>query len=737
MTIRPASSTDFDHLETFVWQSIFPAFDIDGLTDEQRAENDAMVESARDEVITALSTLSCTVLVAIDPKLRRLAGYVVTDSSPRSYAELRTIVVKKAYWGKGVATRLLDAALEAVGRHRPVSLAVRYFNDRAKAFFAKHGFADTGELAGDYAIPRTLMIREGAEEPPMTAGDVDGVDAPTPDGQVGKDASVPKTSSPFDGLAADDFPSEADEPVFESLPDYNLSADASPDYTPPADYTLTTDDTPFFLTGDNALAADESDAPLFGETTLDAATQTELADFIARAKASKAKPRPQTTRRSGKPTMPTAPVEKAPDTPRPPVTSQSFQFDFGPVKKPVEVEQNSSASTSAETTVANDLAQTNLPGGTAVEPGQPAIFSPDPVEATEGTAGKTCPTCGTPLPPGAKFCHNCGTPQTVSPGNEAVSAVPAAPDEPDATESDPKTPDAEILRPVDGRTDTFAGDPLDITPQVDKRSAPYPHQSVPAEEPHAVANDGEHRKNDEPAGEPVTTTELSQDFRDRLYERVQRYFGAGAIGSYTTILENDYDFQRVRDGSLAILAAWLNDNPGHPDRAHRTLHIQEDLVEYFLVKAAGEVHRQSFPQRLLRHQSVDWQTVDIFRLVMDYLDFEEETEIVYTDFTTMPPRALKNATQSFLRAARDERVLFVCDQSLISKAKNGFAMTDAGIYWKNIFQPPGQSLYKLMSPPKLEDGHLTVDGQFFDAGARLNIKIAMLLDKLRRIAPPG
>ena len=118
---------------------------------------------------------------------------------------------------------------------------------------------------------------------------------------------------------------------------------------------------------------------------------------------------------------------------------------------------------------------------------------------------------------------------------------------------------------------------------------------------------------------------------------------------------------------------------------------------------------------------------------MDYLDFERETDRVYTDFVTMPTRALKNATKSFLHAARDERILFICDQSLISQAKNGFAMTDAGIYWKNIFQPAGSSLYKLMQAPKIENGHLVIDNQYFDAGASLNLKIALLLDKLRRM----
>jgi hypothetical protein len=38
-----------------------------------------------------------------------------------------------------------------------------------------------------------------------------------------------------------------------------------------------------------------------------------------------------------------------------------------------------------------------------------------------------------------------------------------------------------------------------------------------------------------------------------------------------------------------------------------------------------------------------------------------------------------------------------------------------------------------MESVSLGQGHLEIDGQFFNAGARLNLKMAVLLDKLRRI----
>ena len=118
---------------------------------------------------------------------------------------------------------------------------------------------------------------------------------------------------------------------------------------------------------------------------------------------------------------------------------------------------------------------------------------------------------------------------------------------------------------------------------------------------------------------------------------------------------------------------------------------------------------------------------------MDYLDFAGESEKVYTDFVAMPPKVLRNATRAFLHADRDERIFFICDQSLLGNGKSGFALTDASIYWKPIFQPAGAATFTTLGEVRRGDGHLLIDGQFFDAGTGLNLKVAVLLDKLRRM----
>ncbi|OAV45507.1 GNAT family N-acetyltransferase [Lewinella sp. 4G2] len=741
MIIRKGTSADFNHLETFVWQAIFPAFDVEGLTAEQRAENDALVEDARNSVISAVDHDEMEVLIAYDPQQRRLAGYVIADKRPRSYASIDLIIVKKAYWGKGVAQQLLDAALVLIGDHRSVSLEVRHYNDRAKAFFAKYGFIDSGETSGDHAIPRSLLVKEKVEAEPVVE--------PVQEKTVAK-TSKPKpvagtsleslnfSAAPLPEVRQDDFPTLANEPVFEDLPDFNLATDAEP----------------IFTTGTNALATAAVDTPLFEETNLDDETITQLEAFIARAKAKKA----------GQPVEKIAPVPPQKSSPAPPATAPAntkVNLDPTPVlDRPLASEADETFEDGEEVPTATTvLSEPSFEFGFSEPTAEPddsdvdefAIVSPGvkmeleieeiatstaepeaPAEAS--SVNNFCPNCGTALPPSAKFCFNCGTPQTVEtsavapsqldplehPGTSAVGA---------AIEWEVTSGEVNKESSVEQKLPPIPETALSLEPAVDDLGDAEPEEE-------RIVDDG----NDEAGAiqsaftkrSAFTTAGLKEDFRRLLEDRVNRYFGERRLAAYFTRLQNDREFQLLRDSTLSNLKSWLDDQHGGADVSKRILDTQEDLVEYFLVESARDLHRSAFPQKLLRYQSLDWQQVDLFQLVMDYLNFGEESEQIHTDFVQMPARALKNATASFLQAAKDERIFFICDQSLISQAKNGFAMTDSAIYWKNIFQPPGQAFYKNMRAPRIEGGHLVVDEKYFDAGSRLNLKIALLLDKLRR-----
>ena len=243
MQYRPGKASDFDHLEIFVWQAIFPAFDVAGLTEDERAENDALVAGAKATVLSALTDVESAVITAWDERRRAVAGYCLLETSRRQGRVLQ-LVVRRADWGKGIGTELLRAALEKIGPYRDTILQVRYYNHRAISFYERHGFVNSGESVPGYAIDRLLLVKPATEQAPVVEAT-----------EAGESESV---------TYAEDFPSEADappevpqyEPVFEELPDYTLAYDNEP--TDP------------------------------GESFLDTRQQSELNAFIAKARAAKA-----------------------------------------------------------------------------------------------------------------------------------------------------------------------------------------------------------------------------------------------------------------------------------------------------------------------------------------------------------------------------------------------------------------------------------------------------------------
>jgi len=748
MIIRKAKQSDFDHLETFVWQAIFPAFDQPDLTAAQRAENDGMVESARGVVSAALERSDTAVYVAIDPRGRSLAGYLIADAAPGAYAEITTIVVKRSFQGKRVAEKLMLEATKFIGRDRAVSLAVRHYNGRAIAFFAKHDFLDTGETTGNHAIPRTLMLREAYEivNPPAA-----------------------KSTEPLKDEAWFNFPSADDEPVFEQLPDYRLAVD----------------ETPLYRTGSNALSTTVDEFTDPGESSLTDKQLSDMEAFIARARAKKGTSAPREevlpfakpkTALSPRPLLrPTAAaIESASKRSAEAISSAKgkqpsgrynipFEVDFGdgrivtedsppseavnvPTTKPVKVAGPSFEFAFGETSgvaVGADAKQ-------AVEPSDVARAS---VQATSGnqhsvlTAAfesgaeartKHCPDCAAELPVIARFCYGCGYPQPEE--NEGAAGQQAPGEEFLQLEELPDESNSARFAAGDGNqpfaTKENDGYPEDLASKKENFESVDPNDPGPKGSTRTSATISGNEEIKQEGNDALTSysaSDLRQLLREHLLATVIDYFGEQSSNRYLSRLETATSFQQIRDGSLDSLRRWLNGSRSAADATRRIDDTLADLTEYFIVETAGDLSNNVLPQRLLRHQSVDWNTVDLFKLVMDYLDFDRENERIYTDFVSMPERALRNASRSFLRAGKDERIFLICDQSLISRAKNGFAVTDSGLYWKTVLQPAGVVLFNSLKRIKLEKGHLRLDGQFFNAGGSLNLKLALLLRKLGRM----
>lgn len=81
------------------------------------------------------------------------------DEPPPTPLELYAIYVRKAWWGSGLADRLLDVAIGDA----PASLWVLEGNSRAQAFYAKHGFVPDGMRVDEpfFGVPEIRMVRSG------------------------------------------------------------------------------------------------------------------------------------------------------------------------------------------------------------------------------------------------------------------------------------------------------------------------------------------------------------------------------------------------------------------------------------------------------------------------------------------------------------------------------------------------------------------------------------------------
>jgi GNAT superfamily N-acetyltransferase len=71
--------------------------------------------------------------------------------------ELYAIYVRRNWWGTGLGARLLDVAIGT----QPASLWVLEANQRARAFYRRHGFVEDGSRVDEpfFDVPEIRMIR--------------------------------------------------------------------------------------------------------------------------------------------------------------------------------------------------------------------------------------------------------------------------------------------------------------------------------------------------------------------------------------------------------------------------------------------------------------------------------------------------------------------------------------------------------------------------------------------------
>lgn len=214
---------------------------------------------------------------------------------------------------------------------------------------------------------------------------------------------------------------------------------------------------------------------------------------------------------------------------------------------------------------------------------------------------------------------------------------------------------------------------------------------------------------------------------------------------YADYVERFYQSQfrevyRVRADQIAADARVQWERFGQnalPELDRRIGHAFEGLLDYFTIQFCPDLNAVLLPETILKYENAQPGKTDLGPMIADFLDFGREEEVFYFDFVAMPQMVLANACKHFLFASRKEKVFFICDLSLKGNCKEGFAMTDQGLYWRAPFDKSRQILYRDLHEVRREKEWLMLNGHFFTVNRSLNLKLFKLLKKLRGWQEPA
>ena len=158
----------------------------------------------------------------------------------------------------------------------------------------------------------------------------------------------------------------------------------------------------------------------------------------------------------------------------------------------------------------------------------------------------------------------------------------------------------------------------------------------------------------------------------------------------------------------------------------------EATLDHFIILYCRHLNEIDLPEAILQYSNASLATVDIPQMILDYLDLQNEPENYYIDFIQMPIAKLKNASQSFLFPQREEKIILICDQTILGSCKEGFALTELGMYWKAHFNEAQQVYFSQLKNIFKEKEWLSINDSFFNVSPALNLKMMKLLKRMKR-----
>jgi hypothetical protein len=236
--------------------------------------------------------------------------------------------------------------------------------------------------------------------------------------------------------------------------------------------------------------------------------------------------------------------------------------------------------------------------------------------------------------------------------------------------------------------------------------------------------------------EESKTESLEQNIADRFSlafeRRLKEEHHPSLHGAYIDRFYKS-DFRSSVDFRIQQLTEQAQRIPAGENRFAFAAPAFEELLDYFIVRYCDDLNETYYPEKILKYQGRTAENLNLGEMILDYLDFHNEDETVYTNFVTMPANKLKNAAQNFLFPQKGETIYFICDLSTFGACKDGFAMTKDCLYWKMPFEKKQRVYYKNLEEIKRQEDWIVINGIFFNASKSLNLKLLRLLKKLREI----
>jgi len=311
------------------------------------------------------------------------------------------------------------------------------------------------------------------------------------------------------------------------------------------------------------------------------------------------------------------------------------------------------------------------------------------IDQIEGSFLKHCKNCHTPLAPGAKFCHACGT---------------------KVVEETLDCPRCGTENPLSAKFCKNCG--LDFFARKPPHNIFEPPPTAPSEKA------------------------ITEQFFDLFLRKIVEEQDPKVYAQYLERFELS-DFKptfELRVRQLAEELEKIRSGSIRPQTESDKLlgEALEGLCDFFLIMYCQDLNVHPIPEAVLKYERAHLDGISLDQMIMDYLDFPSESdETVYTNFLGMPLKLLKNASQSWLFPERNEKILFLCDQSLLGNLKEGFAMTEHAIYWKVALQKARGVRYENLVEIQKEKDWLTINKLFFHVNPNIDVKMLKLLRKLK------